>query len=482
MIAKNLLQYSCMSIFKALFSFFICVATALPAVTLANIRLPAVLADNMVLQRNSEVRLWGWSNPAEKIIITLSWNGKIDSVTANGDARWSIKISTLAAGGPYMITLKGQNTIVLKNILIGEVWVCSGQSNMEWSSLQGLKEMNDELPVSANSNIRLFNIPKTTSDQLQDNCLGNWEECGPQSLKGFSAVGYFFGKKLYEKLKIPIGLINSSWGGTPAEAWTPSSVVTKDETTRLASLKITEAPGWPTKPGKAYNAMIAPLTPFNIAGAIWYQGESNTLTYNSYQLLLTNMISSWRFAWDKDFPFYFVQIAPYIYGNKNIGALLREAQTNIQGHPKTGMVVITDLVDNIKDIHPQNKHSVGERLAEYAIGDHYGLHGHYRSPSFRSMSVNKNIATIKLEHAEPGMMIKGKKATEWIIAGADKKFYPADVKIVRGTILVSSKQVKAPVAVRFAFSNEAIGNIFSKDGLPLNPFRTDDWEMDTGKK
>ncbi|RYZ36646.1 MAG: sialate O-acetylesterase, partial [Sphingobacteriales bacterium] len=220
---------------------------------------------------------------------------------------------------------------------------------------------------------------------------------------------------------------------------------------------------------------------FNIAGVIWYQGESNTLTYDSYQLLLTNMISSWRTSFDKDFPFYFVQIAPYTYGNKNIGALLREAQTNVQGLPKTGMVVITDLVDNVKDIHPQNKHGVGERLAAYALGDHYGLGGHFRSPAYRSIVITRNQATIKFAHAETGLMIRGKKATEWFIAGADKKFYPADAKIVRNTIVVSSPQVKAPVAVRYAFSNEAIGNVFSKDGLPLNPFRTDSWEVTTEK-
>ncbi|RYY15834.1 MAG: sialate O-acetylesterase, partial [Chitinophagaceae bacterium] len=199
----------------------LCSITAMPASTLANIRLPSVLADNMVLQRNSESQLWGWSNPAEKIFITLSWNGKTDSVTASGDARWSIKISTPAAGGPYTITLKGQNTIVLKNILIGEVWVCSGQSNMEWSSLQNLQEILAEMPKSANPAIRLFNVQKATSDNPQDDLDANWQECGPESLKGFSAVGYYFGKKLYEKLKIPIGLINSSWGGTPAEVWAP---------------------------------------------------------------------------------------------------------------------------------------------------------------------------------------------------------------------------------------------------------------------
>jgi len=460
-------------------SFILSLIFLVPPTLQANIRLPTILSDNMVLQRNSEVQLWGWSAPSEKIKITCSWNKRTDSVIASGDAKWSIKLPTGEAGGPYTITLDGQNSIVLKNVLVGEVWICSGQSNMEWSSLQGLKEILTELPLSANPNIHLFHIPKTTAEQPQENCEGSWLECGPESLKPFSAVGYYFAKKLYEKLKIPIGVINSSWGGTPAETWTPSSTVTNDDATRLAALKIADNPYWPTKPGKAYNAMIAPLTPFNIAGAIWYQGESNTLTYNTYQLLLTNMIGSWRLAWNKDFPFYYVQIAPYTYDNKNIGALLREAQTNVQGYAKTGMVVITDLVDNVKDIHPQNKHAVGERLANYALGDHYGQKGlHFKSPMFRSMTINKGIATLKFDHAENGLILKGNKATEWFIAGADKVFYPADIKTSKNMVLVSSTKVKAPVAVRFAFSNEAIGNIFSKEGLPVNPFRTDDWDMD----
>lgn len=229
--------------------------------------------------------------------------------------------------------------------------------------------------------------------------------------------------------------------------------------------------------------MIAPITQFAIAGAIWYQGESNTLTYDGYQLLFTNMIGSWRQAWNKQFPFYYVQIAPFSYGNKNVGALLRESQSNSQGYPNTGMIVITDLVDDIKNIHPQNKHSVGERLANYALAQTYHLPGiGFHSPSFKSIEISKNRAILSFDHAEAGFLIKGDKATEWYVAGEDKQFYPADIKIEKNnSISVSSKQVKAPVAVRFAFSNEAIGNIFSKDGLPVCPFRTDSWEMETGQ-
>jgi sialate O-acetylesterase len=454
-----------------------------PVTLLANIRLPAILSDNMVLQRDSVVRLWGWANPSEKILITPSWSNKTDSVTATGNARWMITIPTPAAGGPFSIRFQGQNTITLQNILVGEVWICSGQSNMEWSTLNGLKEMETELPNSTNPSIRFFNIPKTTSDHPQDDCVASWEECGPQSLRSFSAVGYYFGKKLYEKLKVPIGLINASWGGTPAEVWTPEPVVNNDETTKKAALKLNESEWWPVQPGKTYNAMIAPVTPFPIAGAIWYQGESNTLTSNSYQLLMTNMINSWRTAWQKDIAFYYVQIAPFAYGNKNVGALLREAQSNMQGYPKTGMVVITDLVDNINDIHPQNKHSVGERLAAYALAETYKQSNEpYRSPLFQAMQIVKNKAVLTFNHAANGFVVKGPKATEWYVAGQDRQFYPADVKIEKNNLVVSSPQVKVPVAVRFGFSNEAMGNIFSKDGLPVAPFRTDDWEVDTSTK
>lgn len=447
----------------------------------AEIRLPAIFSDNMVLQQQSNVTLWGWSAPGEKIFITHSWNKTTDSVQANGNANWKLSVQTPAAGGPYTITLKGSNTIVLKNVLVGEVWVCSGQSNMEWSSLNGLPEMDKELPNSANPNIRLFHLPKTTANAPQENCAGTWKECNPENLKSFSAVAYFFGKKLQAELNVPIGLINTSWGGTPAEVWTPEEAITSSPVLKEAADKLVKTDWWPTTAGATYNAMIAPITNFNIAGAIWYQGESNTNTASSYDALMRTMIDSWRKAWNKEIPFYYVEIAPFKYGSKNIGALLREAQTKTMQHPKTGMVVITDLVEDIKDIHPRQKQGVGNRLAGWALAETYNKTGGvYKSPMYKNLEINKNKATVYFDNAADGLVLKqgDKKAVEFYIAGEDKNFLPADVKIEGDHVILTNKQIKTPVAVRFAFSNTGIGNIFNKAGLPVNPFRTDSWDVD----
>lgn len=447
----------------------------------AEIRLPAAISSNMVLQQQSKSKLWGWASPNEKIFVTTSWNNVTDSTVTTKDAKWQIEIPTPAAGGPYTITLKGWTTVVLENVLIGEVWVCSGQSNMEWSSYNNLKQIQDILPTSSNPNIRLFNVPKTTSATVQDDAPGNWKVCSPESLQGFSAVGYFFGNKLQKDLNIPIGLINASWGGTPAEVWTPEEVIKNDGALAAAAAKINETPWWPNNAGYTYNAMIAPFTNFTIAGAIWYQGESNTGTASTYSKLLSSMIDGWRKSWKKDFPFYFVQIAPFAYGNKNIGALLQEQQTKTLQHPNTGMVVITDLVDDIKNIHPNDKLSVGNRLANVALAETYHKKDiAYKSPLFKNMEIAKGKATIFFDNAPNGLVTKeNAKATEFYIAGADKNFVPADVKIEKDRIIVSSKQIKDPVAVRFGFSNTAMPNIFSKEGLPVTPFRTDDWDVDT---
>ncbi len=447
----------------------------------ADIRLPSVLSNNMVLQQQSTVNLWGWSSPGEKVFITTSWGSTVDSTMASGDAKWNIAIKTPAAGGPYTITFKGNNTIVLDNVLIGEVWVCSGQSNMEWSSLNGLPQIDAELPNSANPNIRFFHIPKTTALTPQDDCVAAWTECNPETLRSFSAVAYYFGKQLQQQLNVPIGLINTSWGGTPAEVWTPEELVENDPVLKTAAAKIGVTNWWPNAPGRAYNAMIAPITSYDIAGAIWYQGESNTGTASTYKALMTTLIDSWRKDWKKDFPFYYVQIAPFAYGNKNIGALLREAQTQTLTHPNTGMAVITDLVDDVKNIHPLNKKDVGARLAAWALSETYKKEGiTYKSPMYRNMEVNKNKAVVYFDNAPNGLILKGpdKRATEFYIAGDDKNFLPADVKIENDHVILSNKQIKNPVAVRFAFSNTAMANIFSREGLPVNPFRTDDWEVD----
>lgn len=452
-------------------------------ITKADVRLPNIICSNMVLQQQSSVKLWGWADPAEKIYITTSWNNKTDSVVSTRDANWMLQVQTPAASGPYTITLKGNNSITLENVLIGEVWVCSGQSNMEMNYGWGLPDIGAELPTCKNSNIRFFYIPKTTSITAQDNCGGKWVECDSNTLKSFSAVGYFFGKKLNNTMNIPIGLINSNWGGTSAEVWTEPTAVNNDAELKAASELQQPFDWWPYKPGNTFNGMIAPISNYNIAGAIWYQGEGNTAAPDTYAKLLTTMVSTWRKSWNKDFPFYYVQIAPYTYGNKYISAIVREQQTKAMTYPNMGMAVITDLVDNIKDIHPKDKHDVGYRLANWALAETYHKEvGAYKSPMYKSMEVQGNKAIISFDNVPNGLMAKDKAVTEVYVAGADKIFYPADAKIDLSKLVVTSKQVTQPAAVRFAFSNTAMANLFSKEGLPVNPFRTDNWDLDRSKE
>lgn len=450
--------------------------------TYGNIRLPNILGSNMVLQQQSSTKLWGWASPDEKIKITTSWNNKTIETSADGNAGWKIDIQTPSAGGPYTIILQGQNKIVLENILIGEVWLCSGQSNMERSYEQGIHSIKEEFEEVSKLNIRLFNISKTTSKTPQDDCNGNWTTCDSNTIKKFSAVAYYFGKSLHKDLNVPIGLIGSNWGGTPAEVWTPAALVENNPILREAATKKQPTVWWPVTPGYAYNAMISPIINYNIAGTIWYQGESNRDTPSSYTELMNTMIAAWRKAWNKDFPFYYVQIAPFKYDTYNVGALIREAQTRNLSTEKTGMVVISDLVNDTLDIHPTNKKDVGLRLANLALVETYGKKKDaFKSPLLKSFQVEGSNVVIDFDNAETGLMIKGKRATTIFIAGADKIFYPATVKIKGTKIFVSGSEVKKPVAVRYQFTNAGIGNIFSKAGLPVGPFRTDDWEVDTSK-
>jgi sialate O-acetylesterase len=345
----------------------------------------------------------------------------------------------------------------------------------------GLKQSVDEMPNANNPNIRLFQVRRTTALYPQDDLRGGWVVCNPQDMQRFSAVGYFFGKELQQQLKVPVGLINASWGGTPAEVWTPSDVVRADTILKEAASKQKQSSGWPVLPGYTYNAMIAPLIQFPIAGAIWYQGESNVGTWSGYQELLTSLIGSWRTAWQRNFPFYFVQIAPFAkYGNQNVGALLREAQTRVLSYPNTGMVVTSDLVNNVNDIHPQLKKEVALRLANYALATTYGKTGiSYKSPLYKSMKIEKDKIRIYFDNAEQGLISKDGAATEFYIAGGDQQFLPAQARIDGNTVVVWNATLKNPVAVRFGFSNAAMPNLFGKDGLPVNLFRTDDWSVDT---
>lgn len=446
----------------------------------AKVFLPAVYSNHMVLQQNSRVKIWGWSEVGEKITITTSWSKDTSKATGNAYAKWETTISTPAAGTTGSITVKGDNNnIIIEDVLTGEVWLASGQSNMEMNVYWGLP-YDDEVKNASNNQIRFFHIGRSSSPFQQEDVRAQWVVCTPDAMKGFSAAAYFFGKRLNEQLQVPVGLIGASWGGTPAEVWTPEDAIRNDSILNTAASKLTESQWWPVKPAYNYNAMIAPLTNFKIAGAIWYQGESNTKSAATYDRLLTTLIKNWRKKWNDDFPFYFVQIAPYNYETTNVCALLREAQTKVLALEKTGMVVTSDLVDNINDIHPKLKKEVGERLANLALAKNYGRAAMNRpSPMYQSMQVEKNKIRIFFSNAQTGLMQKGNGSGDFYIAGADKNFVPATIKIEANTVLVWAKEIKEPVAVRFGFSNTAMPGLFSKEGMPVNLFRTDDWEVET---
>ena len=441
----------------------------------ANVSLPAVFSEHMVLQQNSEVTIWGWANASEPITVTSSWDKKEIKTKASNLAQWQVKIQTPAAGGPYSLTIQGYNKVVIEDILMGEVWLCSGQSNMQWSTRAGIEGGAAEIPKANFPAIRFFTVPQKTADGPQLNLEGKWVVCSPQTMPDFSAVGYFFGREIHQKLNQPVGLINSSWGGTPAEVWVNPATITADAGLAQAAAALTEVEWGPVKPGKAYHAMIAPLIPYKIAGALWYQGEANVSDPENYAELLPALIGNWRHEWGYDFPFYFVQLAPYKYGDNTSGVRLRDAQRQSLRVPNTGMVVISD-VGNTEDIHPRNKIPVGIRLANLALNKTYGKKEIVPSgPLYRRMEVKGNKIKLFFDYAESGLVVKGKELTHFEIAGSDQKFVKATAKIVGNTVVVEAKEVKNPVAVRFAWNNIAEPNLYNKAGLPTSSFRTDSW-------
>jgi len=445
--------------------------------TFAQLRLPAIIGDHMVLQQNSTVKLWGWAGPSEEIMVKVSWDDAVHKTTAGNGGRWELSFKTPAAGGPHTITVKGRNeSLTISDVLTGEVWVCSGQSNMEWSGSQQLPQSLEEAPNATNTAIRFFYIPKTTSETPQDDVRAKWVVCSPPEMLKFSAIGYFFGEKINQVKGYPMGLINANWGGTAAEPWTPEEVVLQDPQLKDAASKLKPKAGWPEAPGLTYNAMIHPILRYDIAGVLWYQGESNVGTHATYASLFTRMIDAWRKGWGKAFPFYFVQIAPYDYGSDNVnGALLREQQTMASSFPRTGMVVISDLVDTVSDIHPRKKREVAMRLADLALADTYGMQGlNWKTPSYDGMTIEKDRIRVRFRDVGSGLMVKGPAPTGFYIAGADGRFVPASAKLEKdNSVLVWSKEVKEPRQVRFGFTNTDMPNLFSREGLPVNLFRSD---------
>jgi sialate O-acetylesterase len=443
----------------------------------ANVSLPAILNSNMVLQQQTEITIWGWADPTEKVTVTAGWESQPVSATTTDNAVWKVSLRTPKAGGPYTITIIGRNKVELTNILIGEVWLCSGQSNMEMSG-NSAKDARVELPTAFNQNIRFFKIAKRATEAPQVDVRGNWAVCDSLSLKNFSAVGYFFGKKLQNTLNIPIGLIDMSWGGSFMDSWVPETIAMLYPETRRSALTMPKAPWAPNKAGVLYNGMVAPITSFPIAGVIWYQGEANRHDAPAYHKLTHLLVESWRGVWQKDFPFYYVQIAPYTYGDKFQTAATRESQTKAMDIPKSGMIVTTDLVDNLKDIHPAYKKEVGNRLANWALAETYGQNvGIYKSPQYRSMQVDGNKIRLTFDNAPNGLVTKGTDIAELEIAESDRVFSKAQARIKGNTLEVWADNIKNPVAVRFGFRDAPVPNLFSKEGLPVIPFRTDEWDL-----
>lgn len=437
-----------------------------------NVNLPAFFSDHMVLQQKSQVKLWGWAKPNENITVEVGWSQDVLTAKTDNQAHWEVLLTTPAAGGPYDIRIKGYNEVVLRDVLLGEVWICSGQSNMEWSPNGGVIGAEAAIAAAQHPNIRFFTVAHRTALSPQIDLHGEWQVCSPETMRHFSAVAYFFAEKLQQELKVPIGLIHSSWGGTPAEVWMPEPVIAADQTLAAAAATLKPVPWGPVEPARAYNAMIAPLTSFPLAGALWYQGEANTANVEAYEQMFGTLINSWREAWGKPFPFYFAQIAPYRYGEGNRGTLVRDAQRRTLALPNTGMVVTSDIGDTT-DIHPRNKIDVGLRMANLALSNHYRISNAVASgPLYKSMEIDGKKIVISFDNAQ-GLYAKGGELQWFEIAGEDGVYYPAKAFIDGDQVVALSKKVRRPVAVRFAWRNTATPNLFNAAGLPASCFSSE---------
>lgn len=459
----------------------------------AQVVLPTFISDNMVLQQQTEVPLWGKAKPGTTVTLSCSWDNSKYEAKTSAEGKWKQNVKTPKAGGPYTIIINDQK---IKNVLIGEVWICSGQSNMQWA-LRDTDNGFREAASANNPNIRIFYAARQLGDVPQFDCYGKWEESTPKSVIDFSAVAYFFGKELNKELgDTPIGLIHTSWGGSSAQAWVKDEILRADtlydcyyerekqnaDNAAVGNLTINQV-----SPSRLYNAMIHPFIPYAIKGVIWYQGESNASLCpgdpKRYETLFPTLIKSWREEWNQgDFPFYYVQIAPFQWGLSRTGAMVRDAQRKSLYVKNTGMAVTMDI-GNPYDIHPRNKKDVGHRLALWTLAKDYGKKGIvYSGPLYKKMEVKGKKAIISFQYTGSGLMSKGGDPTHFEIAGDDKVFYKADAVIEGKTVVVTSDKVKKPAAVRYAFYNIDEPNVFNKEGLPASSFRTDDWYIKTEPK
>jgi sialate O-acetylesterase len=458
-------------------------ATFFSLQTQAEVKLPAIFSDNMVLQQQSAVAIWGWAKPNAGVSVTTSWNKKSYSARSDGKGYWKLTVQTPAASyTPYTLTASDGKAVVLKNILIGEVWVCSGQSNMEMPMKgfgnQPIEGGPDAIIHSNNPGIRCFTVEKTSKAAPQEDCVGSWEVANAQTVPGFTATGYFFGRLLNQALDVPVGLIHTSWGGSRIEAWmTPESLKEIPEKPIPASdADIKVQNGTATV---LYNGMLHPIVGYGIRGAVWYQGESNREEPALYVTMFDKMVREWRNLWGAgEFPFYYCQIAPYRYGGGLNSGFIREAQAKgLTTTPNTGMAVLMDA-ESPACIHPPKKKDAGERMALWALAKTYGLEKiHYRSPEVKSFNAEGRVAVITFDYTGgTGLTSYGKEILNFTVAGKDKRFYPAKAALTGNTVYVFSPSVAEPVAVRYCFDDTSATEIFTVEGnLPLSSFRTDEW-------
>lgn len=494
----------------------------------ADVRLPAVFSDHMVLQRERQVPIWGWADSGEQVAVVFGEQTK--TTTANDEGRWQVTLDPLSLGEAHSLgqarslVVEGNNRLEFADVLVGDVWVCSGQSNMEWpvsSSADG----DLELLGQGEPEIRFLTVSSAGTQEPLDDFDSAWERCTPGTIKNFSAVGYFFGKRLHQATGVPVGLIDNAWGGSACEAWVPVEKLAGNELYEpvLDRWKAEEAkaderairedyakthaewkarmqqaiannkaiPVWPkprhrllgqSRPGNLYNARVASLAPYAIRGTIWYQGESNAGRAEQYRDLFPLMVETWREAWGQgDFPFYWVQLADFMQEKDQPGdsawAELREAQTKaLDRLPNSGQAVIVDVGEG-KDIHPKDKQSVGDRLARIALADDYGMNLANDSPRLESFEVKDGKVHVTLRDCRRGLTtFDTKQVVGFAIAGHDKQWVPATAEIVgKNQVVVSSDQIADPVAVRYAWADNPVCNLYSASGLPVTPFRTDEW-------
>ena len=505
----------------------------LHSAALAELRLPSLFSDHMVLQRDEPVPVWGWAEPGEEVHVVFA--GQTKATTTDESGRWQVKLDPLSVGEPRSLVVEGkQDRLEVKDVLVGEVWICSGQSNMQWNIGSAADGDLDTLS-QPNPNLRFLTVEMVGEQKPLDDFDGAWEVDQPGTLRSFSAVGYHFGNRLQKVLGVPVGLIDNSWGGSACEAWVPREkmegkplyedvlkrwddiAAKNDEAALRAEFATVHAkwkermekavaagqpvPDWArprhqlltqNRPANLYNSRVAPLQPFAIRGVIWYQGESNAGRAEQYRDLFPLMIETWRENWQQgDFPFYWVQLADFRDEEsqpvESDWAELREAQTMaLDRLPNSGQAVIID-VGNAIDIHPKDKQTVGDRLARIALSRDYDLDVAYQSPRFDTMSIDGDKIILEMKDCRGGLRnVDNKEIQGFAIAGEDHQWVWAKAKITgdnRDKIVVSSSEVSSPVAVRYGWANNPVCNLYSAAGLPVTPFRTDDWPgVTTGKR